>query len=332
MILKPLRQAVVLAIAAGLLAACESPVAYRPEVEQFQKATAEAAVFMEAERQSVIDLRADLRRQVLGDRRPFVEVSQGCAMAIQAFNQQAGAPEPAPLGPSLVDDCRLAVADDPVSEELFNPRISMSRSAAFATAVANYAATLNEVATSGDQAGFVSAVDGLGNAATSLATSAATAAGKKPPDIPELSLIAAFVAKATFYYLENKRAEALKDAARSAHPWIQIGSAGVVRVLYGKHFEEINVANFSFVKRVDEVNEAGAGNYVSAADEAIRALGGLQSLLGSDPGAPFRKLPVAHAKLIEAFDDPERHLAGAIAAAKDLFESARAAHAAIIKD
>jgi hypothetical protein len=319
-------------LALAALAACESPVAYRPEVQQFNKATAEASAYMEAERKSLGDLRADLRRDALSERQPFVQITEGCFAAIQKFNQLALAADPAPLEREVVEACGLALPDDSEIEGLFDPGTPVNNAAAFAEAVSTYAAALDEVATSADQAGFENAVTGLGDAAISLATSATAAAEVEPPSIEALSPIAAFVGKASYYYLENRRAEALKDAAASAQPWIETGSQGVVRVLYAAHFEEINVAKDELLRQLDDVNEASESSYVRESDEAIAKLATLRQLLGDDPGAPFRKLPVAHAELIKAFDDRERHLSGAIAAAKDLFESARAARAAIVNE
>lgn len=323
------RNGLAVAVLVGLLAACESPVAYRPEVEQFQNATAEAAAFMEARRKNVSDLRKDLRKEILLERQPFVMISEGCGHALREFNTQVGSGAPTSLKDAEIDDCKLTLPEDSEIEDLFNSRIAMTNSAAFASAVATYAAALNKVATSGDQAGFVNAVDELGNATTSLVTSAAKAAGGSPPSIADLSPIASVVGKAVFYYLENRRAEALKDAANSAHSSIEKGAAAVVRVLYSERFESIRAANDNLFVRVDVVNDATTSAYPGAADKAISAHLELQTLLGGDPGAPFRKLPQAHQKLIDAFEDRGRHLEGAIAAAKDLFEAARDARVAL---
>lgn len=321
-----------LTIVLGLTAACESPVVYRPEVEQFEKATAQAALFMEAQQRKVTDLRAELRKEVLQDRRPFVEISGDCTAAVARFNQNIASPLPTPLDPTLIDGCRLLLPDDTDIEQFFNPHQTMANAAAFAKSVAAYAAALNDVATTGDREGFIKAVEGVGNAATSLATSAATAAGDTPPNLEALGPIAAVIGRAAFYYLENRRAEALKDAANSAHQWIETGSQGVIRVLYAQRFEQINVAKENIVIRVDAINEANANSYVEAAEKAIRGLSELEQLLSGDVGATFRKLPDAHQKLIDSFEDRERHLENAIAGTSDLFEAARAARAAITED
>jgi uncharacterized protein YdaT len=251
---------------------------------------------------------------------------------VAQFNKIIALPQPTPVDPTLIDGCRFMLPDDPGIEPLFNPRQAMANAAAFAKSVAAYAAALNDVATTSDREGFIKAVEGVGNAATSLATSATTAAGKPPPKLEALGPIAAVIGRAAYYYLENRRTEALKDAANSAHQWIEAGSQEVIRVLYAQRFEQISVANTKFAIGVEDVNDANANSYVEAAEKAIRGLSELTQLLSGDVGATFRKLPAAHQKLIDSFEDRERHLEGSIAATSDLFEAARAAHVAITED
>ena len=317
------------ALFSAALAACQTPTAYRPEVEAFTKATAETSAYMTARVEEASDVRKDLRREILLERKPVVTVAPGCTRAILAFNQEAGKPKPAPLPEALLDSCQLLVPENEDLAPLFNPRPAMRNASRFANSVADYAAALDRVSVSADQAGFEQSVQDLGKAMTSLANGAAKAANEKAPTLPELGLVTAFVAKASFYYLENRRADALKEAAAQAQPLIEKGSAGVVRVLYAARFESVNAAKERLNKRLDAVNEDGSSAYVSKADQAVAAHGRLLTLLSGDPAAPFTKLPTAHQALIEALDDPKRNLAPAVAAAMDLFNAARAAKTAL---
>ncbi len=310
------------------LSGCVTPTTYRPEVEAFKKATAETSAYMTARVEEAGDVRKDLRREVLLDQRPIVSLAPGCDAAIVAFNLEAGKQQPAPLPEALLDSC-LLLPDNEDLAPLFNSRAAMRNASRFATSVADYAAALDRVAVTADQAGFEQSVQDLGNAVTSLANNAAAAASESAPSLPDLGLVTAFVAKASFYYLENRRTDALKEAGTQAQPWIEKGSASVVRVLYAARFESVNAAKQTLLKRLDAVNEASASAYVTKADDAVAAHGRLLTLLSGDPAAPFTKLPEAHRALIEAFDDPDRHLAPAIAAAMDLFNAARAAKTAL---
>lgn len=312
------------------IAGCESPANYRPEVDQFATATAEAAKYLESQRTRVSALRSKLRRQVLSRTQPKISTGTGCQKALLAFSETAAKPNPMPLSSALVEDCQFQFLDNFPHQELFNPAEPIRNSIAFSDSVANYASALNKVATIGDREGFIKAVDGLGDAAASLASNAAKAVGKEPPDTAALGPIANLVANAAFYFLENKRADALKTAATTAKPWIDSGSAAVVRVIYSMRFELINQANDDLQESVDAVNEAQANQYPDKADEAISSLGHIRNLLSGDPGATFRALPKAHDALMAAFDDRKRHVDGAIAAAKNLFEAARAARAALV--
>ncbi len=307
---------------------CVTPTAYRPEVEAFKKATAETSAYMTARVEEAGDVRKNLRREVLRDQMPIVSLAPGCDAAIVAFNLEAGKQRPAPLPEALLDSCRL-LPDDEELAPLFNSRAAMRNASRFATSVAGYAAALDRVAVSADQAGFEQSVQDLGNAVTSLANNAAAAASESAPSLPDLGLVTAFVAKASFYYLENRRTDALKEAGTQAQPWIEKGSASIVRVLYAARFESINAAKQTLLERLDAVNEANASSYVTKADQAVLAHGRLLTLLSGDPAAPFTKLPKAHQALIEAFDNPDRNLAPAIAAAMDLFDAARAAKTAL---
>lgn len=317
-------------LVAIITAGCESPVSYRPEVDQFVKATTEATKYLEMQRTTISTLRSDLRRQVLIRTQPNVSISAGCQGAIQAFNEITAKPTPMPLERTLVEGCGFDLPADFSGKELFDPSEPIRHSVAFGASVTGYATALGRIATIGDREGFVKAVDGLGDAAASLAANAAKVAGAQPPNTAALGPIANLVANAAFYFLENKRAEALKVAATAAKPWIDSGAAAVVRVLYAMRFEQINQARSTLFVSVDAVNEAQAKQYPDRADEAIRSLGRIRNLLGGDPGATFRALPEAHNKLIAAFDDRKRHLDGAIAAAKNLSEAARAAQAALV--
>ena len=228
--LRPFSATVLLA---GVLAlsACATPVAYKPEVEAFQKATAQTSAFMEAKRASIRDIRGDLRTEELADKRPFLGLGTGtsCGTTVKQYLELSKSGAKSSLTVTEVSGCEITLEDKELSHlnTLMNPPKVLDNSAAFVASVSAYAVSLNKVATAGDQQSFVAAVDDLANNATSVANSAAKAAGKKPPDLEALTPIGNLVALAVFYYLENKRAEALEAGAKAAHPWIVQGSGGV---------------------------------------------------------------------------------------------------------
>ena len=310
---------------AVLLSACGTPAVYRPEVGEFQKAATEVSTYVTAKQSAVELVRADLREEVLKSRRPLIAVSAECAEAAKKLADQSS-----PVNEGK--DCRLTLPDDPDLEQIFNPKGQFTDSAAFAQAVEEYASALYKVATSGDKEAFLQAANGLGDAVISLAGSAAEAAGKAKPDPSTFTPITNLIGLGAFYYLENKRTEALKEAARTAHPWIREGSEGVKKVLYSAELEIAQPALEKIKEQVDEANEAGPNAYIEPAQQAIIQTAELRSeYIRDPPEAVFGKLPEAHQKLLEAFEDRDRNTAVAIAAAKDLFAAAREAHAAIVK-
>ena len=74
---------------AGILAlsACATPVAYKPEVEAFQKATAQTSAFMEAKRASIRDIRSDLRTEELADKRPLLRLGTACGATVKQYQE-----------------------------------------------------------------------------------------------------------------------------------------------------------------------------------------------------------------------------------------------------
>lgn len=319
------------------LSACATPVSYKPEVDAFQKATAQTSAFMEAKRTSIRDIRTDLRTEELAEKRPQLDLTRAsCSAALAKHQRLSSADAAAPLTATDVSGCELKLAegeeDEPHLVILMNPPKVLDNSAAFVASVSAYAASLSKVATAGDQQSFVAAVNDLATNATSVANSAAKAANKKSPDLDALTPIGNLVAQAVFYYLENRRAEALEAGAKAAHPWIVQGSGGVARAMYAAQFEIVRAQRDELFNQIDDVNEASEAKYVAAADKAIAMAVDLRRELAADPGAPFRALPVAHEKLLAAFGDRERLVAGSIAASKELFGAAKDAKNALVKD
>lgn len=318
-----------------MLAACASPVIYKPEVEAFQKATVQTSAFMEAKRTSIRKIRSELRTEALAAKTPLLRLSRTCAATLKKYENLSRADASGPLTATEVSGCELELVggDDPQLVILMNPPKVLDNSAAFVDSVSAYAASLAKVATAGDQQSFVTAVNELADTTTSVANSAAKAANKEPPDLQALTPIGNLVALAVSYYLENRRAEALKAGAQAAHQWIVDGSAGVARTMYAAQFEIISAKQRDLVDQLnDKVNELSGASYVAAADKAIEMGTDLRRELAADPGAPFRALPVAHAKLLAAFDDRERLLAASIAASKELFEAAKDAKNELVTD
>lgn len=325
---------IVLLVGVIALSACASPVVYKPEVDAFQTATNETAAFMEAKRSSIRDIRTELRTEELKDKRPLLRLSSACSSAVTQYQVASASGNAPPLTAAEISKCAIELENGDLShlDILMNPPKVLDNSAAFVASVSAYAASLGKVATAGDQQSFVAAVNDLAENATSVANAAAKAAGEDPPDLEALTPIGNLVALAASYYLENRRREALIDGAKAAQPWIAQGSAGVARAMYSAQFEIIRSKRDALFNQLDKVNEATAANYVAAADKAIVMGSDLRGALAADPGAPFRALPVAHQKLIDAFGDRKRLLAASIAASKALFEAAKDATNAVLKD
>lgn len=309
-----------------ILSGCTTPTAYRPEVDAFQQAATEVNTFMHAKQGSVTVVRNDLRTRELEAKRPLLMVGPACGATLQKLNNDQT------LTPEEVSACNLRARDDAVSQETLSPGQALDNSAEFAEAVLQYADALQQVSTASDKDSFVAAVDALGDAAGSVAESAAKAAGRPAPDTEALGPIAGFVAQAAYYYLENKRQQALVDGAESAHPWIIQGSEAVAGVLNAAQFELADSTYQQLLGQLDTVNEASPSTYVAAADLALATQGKLRSELAADPAAPFRKLPTAHEKLLAAFRDRTRGVAPSIAAAKALYAAAKEAQTALSKD
>jgi hypothetical protein len=316
------------------LSACASPAVYKPEVEAFQNATAQTSAFMEAKRTSIRDIRTELRTEVLTAKKPELRLSTKCSSVVSKYQTLSGSGARPSLTAADVSGCEIELVDRELShlDILMNPPKVLDNSAAFVASVSAYAASLSKVATAGDQQSFVAAVNDLANSATSVANSAAKAAKKDPPDLEALTPIGNLVALAVSYYLENRRAEALEAGAKAAQPWIVQGSAGVARAMYAAQFEIVRSKRDELFNQLDKVNEENDAGYVAAADKAIAVGVDLRRELAADPGAPFRALPVAHENLLAAFGDRERLLAASIAASKELFEAAKDAKNALVKD
>ena len=287
-----------------------------------------------SKRASIRDIRSDLRTEELADKRPLLSLGTACGATVKQYQELSTFGARSSLTATEVSGCEITLADEDLSHlsTLMNPPKVLDNSAAFVASVSAYAVSLNKVATAGDQQSFVAAVNDLANNATSVANSAAKAAGKNPPDLEALTPIGNLVALAVFYYLENKRAEALEAGAKAAHPWIMQGSAGVARAMYAAQFEIINEKHRVLRIQIDTVNEASEAGYVAAADKAIVMGTDLRRHLAADPSAPFRALPVAHENLLAAFGDRKRLVAASIAASKALFEAAKDAKNALVKD
>ena len=308
-----------------VLSACATPNVYRPEVDMFQKATTELKIYTAAKQKAVREVRDNLRMDVLKSKRPLLKISEDCAKAAQKFLNSSPAANEA-------SGCQLVVSGDDSLNRIFNPKEQFADSAAFVEAVVIYASALDKIAKIGDKKDFLEAAGGLSDAVISLAGSAAEAAGKSKPDAESFTPIANLVNLGTYYILENMKTEALKEAAKSADPWIEMGSLAVNDVMYAAQFELVNASLEKLRSQVDKVNEAGETKYVAEADKAIKQGSELRQQLGVDPGLPFRKLPKTHKKLLAAFEDRKRNLAAAIAVAKDLYNAAREAFAAVVNE
>ena len=308
-----------------VLSACATPTVYRPEVDMFQKATTEVNTYIKAKQNAVRDVRDSLRKDMLKSKRPEISISADCAKAAQKLLDNSPAAKEAA-------GCQLEVSGDDILNQLFNPKGQFADSVEFVEAVVVYASALDKVAKSGDKNAFLEAANGLGDAVISLAGSAAEAAGKPKPDAEHFTPIANLVSLGAYYYLENMRAEALKEAAKSADSWIKMGSLAVNDVMYAAQFEIVNPSLEKLRSQVDKVNEASQATYVAEADKAITHSSELRRQLSVDPGLPFRKLPDTHKKLLAAFEDRKRNLAAAIAVAKDLYNAAREAFAAVVNE
>lgn len=314
-----------------ILSACATPSVYRPEVDMFQKATTEVNTYVKAKQNAVGVVRDSLREDQLKENRPLIIVSKDCTKAVDKLLENSPAAKEAA-------GCQVKVSDDDGDDDhdrlnqLLNPKGQFTDSVAFAEAVAAYASALDKVAKSGDKKTFIEAANGLGDTLIALAGSAAEAAGKPKPDAEYFTPIANLISLGAYHYLENMRAEALKEAAKSADSWIEMGSMAVNKVMYSAQ-SEIAFASLEKLRtQVDKVNEATEAAYVAEADKAIKHSSELRRQLSVDPGLPFRKLPDTHKKLLAAFEDRERNLAAAIAVAKDLYNAAREAYAAVAKE
>ena len=308
-----------------LLSACATPSAYRPEVDLFQKATTELNSYIKAKQNAVRDVRDRLRKDMLKSKRPVIIISEDCTKAAGKLLDNSPATKEAA-------GCQLEVSGDDSLNQLFNPKGQFTDSVAFAEAVMVYASALDKVAKSGDKKTFLEAANGLGDAVISLVGTAADAAGEPKPDAERFAPIANLISLGAYYYLESMRTEALREAAKSADTWIKKGSMAVNDVMYSAQFEIVNASLENLRSQVDKVNEANAAAYVVEADKAIKHSIELRRQLSVDPGLPFRKLPDTHKKLLAAFEDRRRNLAAAIVVAKDLYNAAHEAYAAIVKE
>lgn len=308
-----------------VLSACATPDVYRPEVDMFQKATTELKTYTTAKQKAVRGVRESLRKEVLKSERPLLTISDDCAEGARKFLDNSPAA-------SEAANCQLEVSGDDSLNLIFNPKEQFADSVAFVEAVVLYASALDKIAKSGDKKDFLEAASGLSDAVISLAGSAAEAAGKPKPDAERFTPIASLINLGAYYVLENMKTEALKEAAKSADPWIEMGSLAVNKVMYAAQFELVNASIEKLRAQVDKVNEANKEKYVAEADKAIKQGSELRQELAVDPGLPFRKLPETHKKLLAAFEDRKRNLAAAIAVAKDLYNAAREAFAAVAKE
>ncbi len=305
------------------LSACVTPSVYRPEVDMFQKATSELNSYVKARQKSVIEVRDIRRNDILKTNRPIVKLSQSCRAALDKLNQLVSDKKDA-------DECGL-VPDDERLKDLFNPFDAIDNSVAFTEAVKSYAESLDKIARCGDKAGFLEAAKGLGDSVISLAGSAAEVADKKKPDPETFTPIAGFIASIAYYDLENRKTEALKEAARNADKWIALGSAAVSKVMMSTQFE---IASYNYdrvFEQLDALNEANEKSYVKEADKAITYTAELRRQLGEDSGLPFKKLAATHEKLLKAFEDRKRYVSEAIVISQDLYKSAKDSYDAIKK-
>jgi len=308
-----------------ILSACATPTVYRPEVDLFQKATNELNSYIKAKENAVRDVRDSLRKYMLESKTPIISISEDCAKAAKKLLDNSPAKKEA-------DGCQIEVSGNDSLNQLFNPKGRFANSVAFTEAVVLYASALDKIAKSGDKKSFLEAANGLGDAIISLAGVAAEAAGEPEPDTESFTPIAKFISLGAYYYLENMRTEALREAAKSADTWIKKGSMAVNDVMYSAQFEIVNASLEELRSQVDKVNEANKSAYVPEADKAIKHISELRRQLSVDPGLPFRKLPDTHKTLLAAFEDRERHLAAAIVVAKDLYNAAREAYAAVVNE
>ena len=306
----------------SFLAACSTPAVYRPEVNEFNKAAVEVHALLKAKQTKVGAVRNSLRTKKLTRTRPVISLSGGCSTAIRQYLELKSAVK-------LANDCDLKFNSDPDLEQLFRSASAFENAVEFSNTVEAYSVALQKVATSGDKASLQEATSQLGDAVVSLAGKAARAAGKQVPDANVFTPITRLIGQGAFYTLENKRAEALKKAAKTAHPWIVAGSKAIVGVLYNAEFEIAQAKKDALIKQIDIVNEARPKKYVSAVDKAIKQSTELRQLLKIDPALSIKKLPAVHMKLLEAFKDKKRNLASSIAASKDLFKAAKAAREAL---
>jgi len=305
------------------LFACATPSVYRPEVDMFQKATSEVDSYLKAKQKSVIEIRDYRRNEILKTERPIVKLSKSCRFALTKLNQLAPDKKTAA-------ECGL-VPDDERLKGLFNPFEAIDNSVAFTEAVRSYAESLNKIAMCGDKEAFVEAAKGLGDSVISLAGSAAEVANKKKPEPERFTPLASFIASIAYYDLENRKTEALREAAMNANRWIVLGSEAVGKVMLATQFEMASYSYNHVVEQLDAMNEANEKSYVEEADKAIKYTADLRQQLGEDSGLPLKKLAKTHEKLLKAFEDRKRYLSESIVISQDLYKSAKDAYDAVKK-
>ncbi len=338
------------------LSACAGPDIYRPEVVIFKEATTEIENYIQATQSSVGDIRKDLRADILEKEFFDYKLSPDCTKALVNLARSAGEGTAPDL--SAAANCRLLVGERvPELEEfqvnkvmtiLFNPEDPFKNSAQFVASVATYSAALFKITEAGNKEEFVQAAKELGTAVIDLAGKAADAANSirvskaaednqtlptedliTKPNPDTFAPIANFAALSAFYVLEKKKTEALKAAAKEAHGWIEKGSEAVVDVMMSTQFEIANPSKLKLDDQIDELQGAREDTVVAEAIKTIENKNAYQVEISRDSAECFRKLPETHQKLLNAFNDRERHLAAAVAVGQDLYQAARQAYDAV---
>jgi len=355
--LRRLRVEMICVAAAALVAGC-APSIYKQEVLDFKQSSdkaVEAFDGLRTDTKTLELLEASVGKQKIDTTGACGDIVEkqlqrdaGCLAAWARYRAapggQPGPPptcvEPTgfyvlPLGQER-DACHLGVVTTNASggssvDPLQLPSsILLSETSAIGAKLRDYAATLNELATSTDGEALQSAV-GKANAAMESLADRIQRTAKTDLKLEAMGPVSDLIGASLVSALEYRRYEAMKRIVDRADPVVtqaaQILSRASVVLLIPRLRAASNVVNDA----IAEVNRASENQFVARLGKARAAVDDYLGLYAADPGASFQAMAIAHQKLKQALGDARRGFEALKTATADFAEKAEAAYKVFAK-
>ena len=343
--------------AAALVAGC-APSIYKQEVLDFKQSSdkaVEAFDGLRTDKKTLELLEASVGKQKIDTTGACGDIVEkqlqrdaGCLAAWARFRAasggQPGSPpscvEPTdfsvlPLGQER-DACRLGVvATNASGERSVDPSqlpgsALLSNTPAIGAKLRDYAAALNELATSKDGEDLQSAV-GKAKATMESLVDRLQRTTKTDLTLEAMGPLNDLIGASLVWALEYRRYEAMKRVVERADPIVTQAAQLMSRASVVLLIPRLRAAANAVTDAIAEANGASEKEFMGRLGQARAAVEDYLGLYTADPAASFQAMATAHQKLKEALEDANRGFEALTSATADFAEKAEAAYKVFAK-